>query len=161
MSAIKRKNGPSNESFLRSRRTTEFDGPPSKRLRKEGLLVHTRTDDRDTRPVRSVSLQVTRLAGTKGEEAAFPRGGASVLTPLEHKQIHIEATRDVLFEQQSTSRKQETRDEEPTEPMASNKTARKRKSKIKGQEMTRKQDAEDESVKIEGLSYKVCPVFYE
>src|ERR1700712_1393200 len=36
------------------------------------------------------------------EEAAFPRGGASLLTPLEHKQIQIEATRDVLFEQQSS-----------------------------------------------------------
>ena len=33
------------------------------------------------------------------EERAFPRGGASVLTPLEHRQIQIQATRDVLFEE--------------------------------------------------------------
>ncbi|RKF58865.1 rRNA biogenesis protein rrp5 [Erysiphe neolycopersici] len=32
------------------------------------------------------------------DEAAFPRGGGSILTPLEHKQIQIQATRDVLFE---------------------------------------------------------------
>ncbi|KAF2486083.1 hypothetical protein BDY17DRAFT_290821 [Neohortaea acidophila] len=33
------------------------------------------------------------------EERAFPRGGASVLTPLDHKQIKAQAERDVLFEQ--------------------------------------------------------------
>ena len=130
-------------------------------MRKEGSLVQTRKEDRDTKPVTSVSLQVTRNAGTKGEEVAFPRGGASVLTPLEHKQIHIEATRDVLFEQRSTSRKQEVRDEESVNSMVSSKTAKRRKSKIKGQEMTQKHDTEDERVKIEGLSYKVYPVFYE
>jgi hypothetical protein len=35
----------------------------------------------------------------KEEETSFPRGGASVLTPLEHKQIQIKANQDVLFEQ--------------------------------------------------------------
>ncbi|RKF63734.1 rRNA biogenesis protein rrp5 [Golovinomyces cichoracearum] len=34
------------------------------------------------------------------EESAFPRGGGSILTPLEHKQIQIQASRDVLFENQ-------------------------------------------------------------
>jgi rRNA biogenesis protein RRP5 len=161
MSAIKRKNGPSNESFVRSRRTTEIDGPPSKRPRKEGSVVQTGKNDRDAKPITSVSLQVTKIAGTKGEEPAFPRGGASILTPLEYKQIQNEATRDVLFEQQGISRKQETQDEESVEPMVSKKTAKKRKFKLKGQEMTQKQDVEDESVKIEGLSYKVCTVFCE
>ena len=40
----------------------------------------------------------------KDEEASFPRGGASVLTPLEHKQIQIKANQDVLFEQTSAKR---------------------------------------------------------
>jgi rRNA biogenesis protein RRP5 len=35
------------------------------------------------------------------EERAFPRGGASVLTPIEQKQIEARAERDVLFEQQT------------------------------------------------------------
>jgi rRNA biogenesis protein RRP5 len=35
------------------------------------------------------------------EERAFPRGGGSVLTPLEHKQIRAEAERDVLLEQEN------------------------------------------------------------
>lgn len=75
------------------------------------------------------------------EEPAFPRGGASVLTPLEHKQIQIEATRDVLFEQ-STSK--------PTESKK-RKTKGKDKSK-KGGEVI---EPEEAVVKIEGLNYKV------
>jgi rRNA biogenesis protein RRP5 len=35
------------------------------------------------------------------EDRAFPRGGGSVLTPLEHKQIRAEAERDVLLEQEN------------------------------------------------------------
>ena len=38
----------------------------------------------------------------RDEERAFPRGGASALTPLEYKQIQIQATRDVLFEEKRT-----------------------------------------------------------
>ena len=38
------------------------------------------------------------------EEPLFPRGGGSVLTPLEHRQINIEAKRDVLFEQAGKSK---------------------------------------------------------
>ncbi|KAF2468899.1 nucleic acid-binding protein [Lindgomyces ingoldianus] len=40
----------------------------------------------------------------KNEERSFPRGGASVLTPLEHKQIQIKANQDVLFEQSGLKR---------------------------------------------------------
>ncbi len=161
MSAIKRKKDLPNDSFVRSRKNTEMDGPPSKRVRKEGPLVQIRKEDKGTRVVESVTLQEKTITGVKGEEPAFPRGGASVLTPLEHKQIHIDATRDVLFEQQSASRKQETRDEELDEPMVLNKTAKKRKSRGKGHEITQKQYAEDKLVKIEGLSYKVCPAFFK
>jgi rRNA biogenesis protein RRP5 len=74
------------------------------------------------------------------EEPAFPRGGASVLTPLEHKQIQIEATRDVLFEQ-STAKPTETK-------------RRKTKGKDKGKKGTEAAEPEEETVKIEGLSYK-------
>lgn len=33
----------------------------------------------------------------QAEESAFPRGGGSVLTPLEVKQVANDATKDVLF----------------------------------------------------------------
>lgn len=35
----------------------------------------------------------------RDEERAFPRGGTNALTPLEYKQIQIQATKDVLFEE--------------------------------------------------------------
>ena len=47
---------------------------------------------------RPSTTSTTTLAALK-EEPAFPRGGANVLTPLEQKQIHIQAKQDVLFEQ--------------------------------------------------------------
>lgn len=38
------------------------------------------------------------IASSKDEETSFPRGGASVLTPLEYKQVANEAMKDALFE---------------------------------------------------------------
>ena len=34
--------------------------------------------------------------GGKQDETSFPRGGASVLTPLEHKEISIKAAKDLF-----------------------------------------------------------------
>jgi rRNA biogenesis protein RRP5 len=160
MSATKRKNDSSIESFMRSKKGTEIDGPPSKRVRKEAPLIQTRKEDKDPRPAGSVALQVRKISLTKGEEVAFPRGGASVLTPLEYKQIHIDATRDVLFEQQTTSRKRETQDGDSAEPVMTKSSTKKRNYKFNIQKATEKQHAEDESVQIESLSYKVRVVVY-
>jgi rRNA biogenesis protein RRP5 len=162
MTLIKRKNDPTNESFVRTTRPAKDEEPPSKRLRREDRTSNSlRVQKGPKSALSGTNLQLDKPSIAKGEDAPFPRGGASVLTPLEHRQIQIEATRDVLFEQQGTSRKQETRDEESIDPMFSSKTGKKRKSKIKGQEKTQNQDVEGESVKIEGLSYKVCLAFYE
>lgn len=86
---------------------------------------------------------------SRAEEPAFPRGGASVLTPLEHKQIQIEATRDVLFEQGTRSSKPDEEDGEAPRPKKKSKPQGKNK---KGSEVA---EPEEETVKIEGLSYKV------
>ncbi|KAL8968017.1 MAG: hypothetical protein Q9183_002658, partial [Haloplaca sp. 2 TL-2023] len=93
------------------------------------------------------------------EEPSFPRGGASVLTPLEKKQIQIQAKDDVLFEQ-STGKKaardeyedEENDGDEPVEKEVSTKT--KRKSKTKGASKAPDLQAEQKLVRIEGLSYK-------
>lgn len=94
------------------------------------------------------------ISKLQDEDVAFPRGGASALTPLEHKQIAIEATRDVLFEQQQggSSSKPELDGEEESRP--------KKKLKSKGSKGKKKGPAviaipEEEHVKIEGLNYKV------
>ncbi|KAF2859987.1 hypothetical protein K470DRAFT_217955 [Piedraia hortae CBS 480.64] len=46
----------------------------------------------------------------QAEERTFPRGGAGVLTPFEHKEIRARAERDVLFEQR-TGLKADARDD--------------------------------------------------
>ncbi|KAH7067581.1 hypothetical protein BKA63DRAFT_424223 [Paraphoma chrysanthemicola] len=92
----------------------------------------------------------------KDEEKAFPRGGASVLTPLEHKQIQIKANQDVLFEQAGIKR---TVDDgfsdmgsDDGEELAAAKPAKKRPSK-KGKKAQGEDDAEP-LVRVEGLNYK-------
>jgi rRNA biogenesis protein RRP5 len=57
--------------------------------------------DADREP--TVRQQNSDYSILRDEEPSFPRGGGSVLTPLERKQIQIQATRDVLFEQKGPS----------------------------------------------------------
>lgn len=94
------------------------------------------------------------------EEPSFPRGGASVLTPLEQKQIQIQAKNDVLFEQE-TGRKAPKNDfmDEEDEPensgdndMAMPKANK--KSKPRSKPSTARPEAKEKGVRIEGLSYK-------
>ncbi|MCJ1313904.1 rRNA biogenesis protein rrp5 [Agyrium rufum] len=96
------------------------------------------------------------------EEAAFPRGGASVLTPLEHKQIRIQAERDVLFEQigpKSSRDVDSANEEEQEKEVQRNKSADRRTGtkKTNRKEKTEKSQQilkVDDGPRIEGLSYK-------
>ncbi|TAQ85094.1 hypothetical protein B7494_g6580 [Chlorociboria aeruginascens] len=133
----KRKNGPTNESFARSRKADNAEERPSKRPRPGEV------EDKTTTGLK-VPL-VPKISRAGEEEAAFPRGGASVLTPLEHKQIQIEATRDVLFEQQNSKG---GADEEGI------RTVKKSKSRGKNKKESDRIQDEEETVKIEGLSFK-------
>ncbi|KAH8806363.1 hypothetical protein F5882DRAFT_316793 [Hyaloscypha sp. PMI_1271] len=139
----KRKNGPTNESFARSRKPAEGDDRPSKRLR---------PDEKDAKRTAPKAPLVPKISRVREEEAAFPRGGASILTPLEHKQIQIEATRDVLFEQEGGKSSRPEQDGGGEETAVRKK--HKPKSKGKGKKGTENAEPEEETVKIEGLSYK-------
>jgi rRNA biogenesis protein RRP5 len=91
----------------------------------------------------------------KDEEASFPRGGASVLTPLEHKQIQIKANQDVLFESAGVKRTggddgfsdMGSDDEERAAAKTKKRPAKKSK---KGQDDSEKEQV----VRVEGLNYK-------
>lgn len=102
-----------------------------------------------------------RVSVLKAEEPAFPRGGASVLTPMEHKQIQIQAKQDVLFEQSTGTKaaKNNFEDEENDEYLSDQSNAPKakinRKSKSRDKKVGKTDRQEDHSVRIEGLSYKV------
>lgn len=93
------------------------------------------------------------------EKKSFPRGGASVLTPLEHKQIQIKANQDVLFEQ-SGQKRPGGDDGEGYSDMGSEDDEKKSAPKSK-EKMTKKSKKTHESgdkedvVKVETLSYKV------
>jgi hypothetical protein len=93
------------------------------------------------------------------EKKSFPRGGASVLTPLEHKQIQIKANQDVLFEQ-SGQKRPGGDDGEGYSDMGSDddekKSALKSKKKlIKKSKKTHESGDKEDMVKVESLSYKV------
>jgi hypothetical protein len=93
----------------------------------------------------------------KEEEKSFPRGGASVLTPLEHKQIQIKANQDVLFEQAGIKRS--GGDDDGFSDMGSEDGEKATpKSKTRPLKKTKKsyEDGEKEPVvRAQGLSYKV------
>ncbi|CZR57375.1 related to ribosomal RNA processing protein RRP5 [Phialocephala subalpina] len=139
----KRKSGPTNESFTRSRKPIEEENRPSKRPRQD-----EKDENKTKTPKTSLVPKITKA---REEDAAFPRGGASVLTPLEHKQIQIEATQEVLFEQNAKSAKSK---EDGTIGEATDRKKQKSKSRGKGKKTTEQTEPEEESVKIEGLSYK-------
>lgn len=135
----KRKSVPTNDSFVRSKKSAADQDRPSKKQRRDGA-----GQDGDTRKTPLDS----KLTKVQDEEPAFPRGGASLLTPLEHKQIQIQATRDALFEQEAIAGKK-------SEGKDGNATASKKKQKgKKGKKDVQAQESDASQVKAEGLNYK-------
>lgn len=78
----------------------------------------------------------------KNDEPLFPRGGGNVLTPLEQKQIQLEAKADAFREEQAA---------------ATGKPLKKKKSSTKTTTKSKKTDDKptESSVKVESLNYKV------
>lgn len=124
--------------------------------RKNDAAVESARPEKKHKP----SASTQKLSVLREEEPAFPRGGASILTPLEHKQIQIQAKQDVLFEQSTGKKAAKNRfeDEEnddddiPDQPSG---PAKKSKSKTKHKDKEKKNGTlEETAVRVEGLSYK-------
>ena len=155
MGLLKRKIHSTDETPASKPKGRSLDDRPRKKPKQEkdsknGKVHISSKAENPTETSKKVSL-------LREEEPAFPRGGASVLTPLEHKQIKIEATRDVLFEQ-SNSKRTSAPNESDQEQDASLKTAPKRGKKTKTVEKKGRAGIEAEQasgIKIEGLSYNV------
>ncbi|KAL8884713.1 MAG: hypothetical protein Q9215_007301 [Flavoplaca cf. flavocitrina] len=123
----------------------------------------TASQTESTRPTKKhkPSTAGPPAASLRQEEPSFPRGGASVLTPLEHKQIQIQAREDVLFEQETGRKapKNDFVDEEDYSDRFSDtgkplpKASKKPKPSTKPSGVKPKLEQE-RSVRIEGLSYK-------
>jgi rRNA biogenesis protein RRP5 len=150
MAPIKRKGNAPEETATRQ---------PQKRAK-----VGAEDRKQDSKP-KDTAPKASELSVLRDDEPSFPRGGGSVLTPLERKQIQIQANKDVLFEQKGAKKSvrefaddDDDEDDEDVEMEDADTgvTAKKsRKKKSKGKKPTDKESTEKEGVRIEGLSYKV------
>ncbi|GAP89307.1 putative rRNA biogenesis protein rrp5 [Rosellinia necatrix] len=134
MSSLKRKDAPSGAPAAKSPKRSKSDKPQSK---PNANASHS-TKTPQQKP--AVGAAVSKL---KEEEPLFPRGGGSVLSPLEHRQISIQAKQDVLFEQQSSEGAKK-----------SEKTLKKKKSKASKNKSSDGVPSAEDVVRIESLNYQ-------
>ena len=134
-------------------------------MKRKGAYALT-TEDHRSKKQKRPSVAGPQPSLLAKEEPSFPRGGASILTPLEHKQIKIQAAKDVLFEQSGKKSapgddfseaddqgNNEFQDESKAKPRPKDGISKGRSSK-----KLRKADSKplkERSMRIEGLSYKV------
>ena len=120
---------------------------------KDGKMVSqskksAEADDQDNK-------QITKSILSQ-EERSFPRGGGSVLTPLEHKQIKAQAERDVLFElgNQHASRDSLFGDDNTLGVTTAARPAKKRRKTGERNKFGIEKTEPSSGIKIQGLSYK-------
>ncbi|KAM0722465.1 hypothetical protein Q7P37_001906 [Cladosporium fusiforme] len=92
------------------------------------------------------------------EERSFPRGGASVLTPIEKKQIEARAERDVLFEQQTGQKPVRNEGDEDLFDEEEEEEAKSSKKKSKASKKDSGLKIKGSGIKIQSLSYKSLTV---
>lgn len=148
---------------------------PQKRVRvgadeRKSKKQNTNNASDDSKSASNSAPKASEVSVLRDDEPSFPRGGASVLTPLERKEIQNQATKDVLFEQKGPKKPsgdlgdddEEGGDVEmgnAGEPTTTVKKSRKKRSKAKKQADHDTTD-EKQSVRIEGLSFNVfCPSY--
>jgi len=150
MGSLKRKEGPGGPSTSKSVQTTSESRPskrpkPSDSVRDDSKTTEKkgkgRRQPKSSDPKATTAPTVSLL---KEDEPLFPRGGGSILTPFEQKQIQVQAKNDVLFEQESGSSAKKAE-----------KGAKKKKRRSEGPSI---QVRDEDAVKIESLNFKVsCP----
>ncbi|WAO90955.1 Hypothetical protein NCS54_00840300 [Fusarium falciforme] len=136
MSTLKRKDAPGGNPPSKSAKNTK-EARPSKKEGGKDAKSPSKKSKTDEAPAKGPVVSLL-----KEEEPMFPRGGGNVLTPLEQKQIQLEAKADAL------------RDEEfNTSGKALKK--KKRKTALKSDKKTeKKKEEEEDTVKVESLSFK-------
>ena len=133
------------------KRKAVTDERPSKKVKSASSApAHksTKSRDRDSSERRAVPKSLLQQ-----EDRAFPRGGASVLTPIEHKQIKSQAEKDVLFELQNG---RSAGDEDGSAELFDESTSApvRKKQRKRGESNEHVHRPESSGVKIQGLSYR-------
>ncbi|KAF5000715.1 hypothetical protein FGRMN_1556 [Fusarium graminum] len=131
MSNLKRKDAPGGN-------------PPAKLAKntKEPRFTTKDNADKAAKPASKAPEKAPIVSLLKDEGAMMPRGGASILTPLEHKKIQLEAKADAMRDEEfNTGGKVLTK--------------KKRKTALKGTKKTdNKTTDEEQAVRVESLSFK-------
>lgn len=159
MAPVKRKGNTAEEVAARQPQKRARVGAGEKNDQKKGKPKGSGDQPKSS----SNGPKASELTVLRDDEAAFPRGGASVLTPLERKQIHLQAKNDVLFEQKGPKKSAHNfEDDEGEEDVDMNDvddtaaTVKKpRKKKTKGRKDAEQPAPERQGVRIEGLNFKV------
>ncbi|EEA29009.1 rRNA biogenesis protein rrp5 [Talaromyces marneffei ATCC 18224] len=154
MAPIKRKGTTGDDSATKNQKRARVSSDAAQQAKKS-------KPDKDASKATTTRQADTAVSVLREEESSFPRGGGSVLTPLERKQIQIQATRDVLFEQKRSGKSAEALDDDVSDAdvdmqdegkKTTATTKKSRKSKNKKSRDTEKKTKE--GVRVEGLSFK-------
>ncbi|KAI0389319.1 nucleic acid-binding protein [Xylariaceae sp. FL0594] len=135
MSSLKRKDAPTGAPAAKSPKRSKSDKSQAKQNAAKPAKSTKKTE---AKPASAAG--VSRL---KEEEPLFPRGGGSVLSPLEHRQISIQAKQDVLFEQESGEGAKKAE-----------KALKRKKSKTSLNKSTNGAKPADDSIRVESLNYQ-------
>ena len=140
MVSLKRKDAPSGDPSTKApKKSKGIQDSPKEATSKDGNAASRSSKRSSGTAQQPATAHVVSLL--KDEEPMFPRGGGSVLTPLEQKQIQLEAKADAMREEEfQTGGKPQKK---------------KRKMLVKGDKKSDKKVDEEELVKVESLSFKV------
>ncbi|KAK3295771.1 uncharacterized protein B0H64DRAFT_432451 [Chaetomium fimeti] len=140
MGSLKRKEGPNGASASKPTRPATESRPSKRAKASESTKDDGKKGAKEPKsPAKPAATAV--VSKLKEEEPLFPRGGGSVLTPLEQKQISIQAKKDVLFEEQSEGKKGDN-------------SARRKRRKSRAAEAGTGDSKDEDAVKVEGLNFK-------
>ncbi|PHH72529.1 hypothetical protein CDD82_5927 [Ophiocordyceps australis] len=128
MSGLKRKDAPGKTQ------------PPSKSAKKFKESRPSKTPSTSAASKPAATAPQTTISLLKNEEAIFPRGGGSVLTPLEQKQIQLDAKADAQQEEFEVTEKAQKRTRRKQSLLAASKSGLLRDK--------------ESSVRVESLSFK-------
>jgi rRNA biogenesis protein RRP5 len=141
MSNLKRKDAPGGHPPSKSAKQNKETGP-SKNDGKSGSKKAQKPTASD-----ETSKQGPVVSVLKEEEPLFARGGGSVLTPLEQKQIQLEAKADAMRDEEFNTG---NKDQKKKKRKTALKSASEKKGDVK---------IKDDSVKVESLNFKVVFTF--
>ncbi|TGJ82936.1 hypothetical protein E0Z10_g5830 [Xylaria hypoxylon] len=134
MSSLKRKDAPGGAPATKSPKRSKSDKPQSKQ---------NANSSQSDKPLEQKPTSASGVSRLKEEEPLFPRGGGSVLSPLEHRQISIQAKQDVLFEHESGQGAKK-----------SEQSSKRKKSKTTKTKLSNGARSAEDVVRIESLNYQ-------